>query len=363
MPAIPTLRTRKSPPSAFTLNHIDPRNLHELRSVDDINTYLPLQLRDPSPRGGGGGGGHSSGHSSSSRSSSSHGSSSGSSSSSSSTTVVVVGGGPRYYCSGNNLLLPVWVIILIVVLVFETMLFCVALGWFHREAKAQRKLLYPSKPRPSLNYSRIWLNAFIVASWLWIPIGLFNLIMERVINPRKGVKKDRKVFRPLVDTNSHKGLETTVSNPYKGAGVGAGAGQDPELAAVKRTNSAYSKIPSEPSVEEVKMKYDTPEDVKVPFFKEKKKTWAGPAVAAPLYPSGGAFAGYAPAPVPAPIPATEAQQPQGAVASYFAMSGGQQQPQVQYQQEQEQGAAASYFAMSGQPQSQNLPSTNPWGRQ
>lgn len=195
------------------------------------------------------------------------------------------------------------------------------------------------------------------------------MIMELVVDQRKGIKKERKVFRPLVDglNGSHK-LDTTLETamPYKGAGVGAGAGQDPELANVKRTNSAYAKIPSstEVGVEEVKSKYDTPEDVKVPFETkdEKKEEKKGEKKneeqeAAPAYP-GDAFAGYAPAPVAA-SPIVHANEPaqQGAAASYFAMSN-----QPQSQPEQQQGAAASYFAM-GQSQSQNLPSTNPWGRQ
>ncbi|KAK1783781.1 hypothetical protein QBC45DRAFT_398846 [Copromyces sp. CBS 386.78] len=339
MPAIPILRLRTRRLPASTNHHID--------LGDDINTYLPLQLRDPSPRGGGG---HSSGHSSGGRSSSSrgssshgsssssHGSSSSSSSdkshgsSSSSTNVVVVGGGPRYYGPHNNLLLPVWAIILIVVLVFETTLFCVALGWFHKEAKAELKRLYPSEPRPQLKYGRIWLNAFIIASWLWLPIAIYNVIMERVIEPRKGIKKERKLFGSMVPNSTNTKIESAASTAYKGAGVGAGAGVDAELMnGVMRTNSAYSKIPAS-AVEEVggeRMKYDTPKDVKVPFEEKKYETEA-----ALPYPSGGAFAGYAPAPVPTPAPAAEPQQ----------------------------GAAASYFTMS-QPQSQNLSASNPLGRQ
>ena len=87
--------------------------------------------------------------------------------------------------------------------------------------------------------------------------------------------------------------------------------------------------------------YDSPEDAKVPFSEDKKeekeeKTEAAPP---PAYSGGGAFAGYdlAPVPAPAPAPAPEAQ---GAAASYY--SGGYSAPQSQ---------------------GQNLPSTNPFGRQ
>ncbi|KAK3389007.1 hypothetical protein B0T20DRAFT_425096 [Sordaria brevicollis] len=371
MPAIPSLgpitRKLQEPGSAK----------HHPGLPLDINNYLPLQLRDPSPRGGGGHGGHSSSHSSSSKSKGS--SSKGNSSSGSSTTVVVVGGGPRYYGPHNNLLLPVWAIVLIVVLVFETILFCCALGWFTKQAKSDRKTLYPTKPRPPLRYSRIWLNAFIVASWLWIPIGFFNIIMGHFVDPKRGgIKKERHIFLNMDDgmigANERPLYTTTLTRPtpYKGAGVGAGAA-NPETMNVKRTNSAYTKLPSgEVKVEEVKSNYDTPEDVKVPFEDEKKdekkEDEKKSEEAAPAYPGAGAFAGYAAAPIPAqPAPASplvaanEPVQQQGAAASYFAMSN-TSQSQSQQQEQQQQGAAASYFAMS-QPQNQNLPATNPWGRQ